>query len=243
MQVSSFWIGMDAKTAEPCLELKTFQLVTISASKTKKGLKWIQNILIDVEKVEPVQRVCSRHWGASQWWLNCIHALKPSRQSCALWKSQPGRALLAERLPGQRGGAAKENRFPFYKDFVSYVFDSTVSPRLHKHPGVELFKLHSLVLLIYNSTASDKEKNLKCSAPFKQEESQWWQARECVTCFSTTPRCTHTHHMELGKLQNSLHTGSQLSARELNLQLPLPELGAQSTKSRTSLEHLSCKLL
>lgn len=99
--------------------------------------------------------------------------LKPSRQSCTLRKSQPGCALLAEGLPGQRGGADKENRFPFYQDFVSYVFDSTPSPRLHKHMGVELFKLHSLVLLIYNSTASDKEKNLKCSAPFKQEESPW----------------------------------------------------------------------
>lgn len=140
--------------------------------------------------------MCS-HWSPCASALDAegplgIRAVKPSRQSCTLRKSQPGCALLAEGLPGQRGGADKENRFPFYQDFVSYVFDSTPSPRLHKHMGVELFKLHSLVLLIYNSTASDKEKNLKCSAPFKQEESPWWQARERVTCFSTTPWCTHT---------------------------------------------------
>lgn len=146
---------------------------------------------------------------------------------------------------GSRGEEqARRNRFTFYQDFVSYVFNSTPNTCLHKHT-VECWIVqitYSSVLLIYDTT-SDKEKNLKCSARFKQEESLWWQARECVTCFSTTPWCTHTT-LSLGNSCETLCTGSeQLSARESSLQLPLPELGVQITKSRTSLKHLSYKLL
>lgn len=245
MKVSSFWIGTDAKTAERCLELETFSITQNLCQQNKKGVKVnsehpnrCSKSRACAEGVLPLEPLCqcSRHWGAS-WHLCRNHPGK-----AALRKSQPGCAFLAQGLPGQREGAAKENRFPFSQDFVSYVFDSTPSPCLHKHPGVELFELHSLVLLIYNSTASDKEKNSKCSAPFRQEESPWWQAGECVTCFSTTPWCTHTAHGAWEAPEKSVHRLT-LSARELNLQLPLPELGAQSTKSRTSLEHLSCKLL
>lgn len=88
------------------LNWKRFQLFPICASKTEKGLKWIQNILIDVEKAEPVQRVCS-HCSPCASAPDTegplgIWAVKPSQQSCTLWKSQPGCALLAEGLPGQR---------------------------------------------------------------------------------------------------------------------------------------------
>lgn len=189
----------------PALNWKCFQLFTICASKTKKGLKWIRNILTDVQKAEPVQGVCS-HWSPCasapdtegpqwwfNWWFNCTHALKPSQQSCTPWTSQPGCALVAEGLPGQRGGAERRTDSLSTRIlFPTCWLDCEPSPAQTR--GRWIVQITQPVLLIYNSTASDKEKNLKCSAPFKQEESPWWQAGECVACFSTTPRCTHTPH-------------------------------------------------
>lgn len=146
MQVPSFWIGTDAKTAEPCLELETFSIIHSLCQQNKKRVKVnlehpnrCRKSRACPEGVLPLEPLCQhpRHWG--------MCAVKPSQQSCALWKSQPGCALLAETLPGQRGGAAKGSRFPFYQDFVTFVFDSTPSPRLHKHTGVELFKLHTVL--------------------------------------------------------------------------------------------------
>lgn len=126
------------------------------------------------------------------------------------------------------GGAAKENRFPFYQDFVSYVFDSTLSPRLHKHPGVELFKLHSLVLLIYNSTASDKEKNLKCSAPFKQQKKPvvtGWRMRDLF--FHHPMMHTHTPHGVWEAPEKLAHRLTVVCKR---VQPPAPPPRVRSTK-------------
>lgn len=39
MQVSSFWIGTDAKTTEPCLELDMFSIIHNLCQQNKKGVK------------------------------------------------------------------------------------------------------------------------------------------------------------------------------------------------------------
>lgn len=249
MQVSSFWIGTDAKTAEPCLELEMFPVIHNLCQQNKKGVKVNSEHLDRCTKsracaggVLPLEPLCQcsdtegpQWW--FHWWFNCTHALKPSQQSCTPWTSQPGCALVAEGLPGQRGAAERRTDSLSTRIlFPTCWLDCEPSPAQTR--GRWIVQITQPVLLIYNSTASHKEKNLKCSAPFKQEESPWWQAGECVACFSTTPRCTHTPH----GAPESAHRLT-VPARELKLQLPLPEPGAQSTKSRTSLEHLSCKLL
>lgn len=117
---------------------------------------------------------------------------------------------MAERLPGQqRGGAGKEKQIHFLPRFcfLCVRLYSECSPsQTHRRWIVQI--TYNLVLLVYDSTTSDEEKNLKFSAPFKQEESPWWQDREWVTCFSTTPRCTHTT-LSSG---NSSKTGHRLWA-------------------------------
>lgn len=85
------------------------------------------------------------------------------------------------------------------------------------------------MLLIYNSTASDKEKNLKCSAPFKQEASPWWQAGGFVTCFSSAPCCTHTRCVQERSSKKKPHTGSELSSATQWNKCPAPPPRVRST--------------
>lgn len=245
---------------KPAINWSFKKIIHNLCQQTRKGLKWFQSTVMDQKKSKKsVQRECSHqslpepgsflpareHKGARG--QHSICAVKPFQQSCTLLKSHAGCALLAERLPWQEsGGAGKEEQIRFLPDscFLRVQLNSKRSPsQTHRRWIVQI--TYNLVLLIYNSTASDKEKNLKCSAPFKQEASPWWRARGFVTCFSSTPCCTHTM-LRSGELQQKNCTQApscRLHHSEINVQLPLPELGVQITKGRATLKHLSCKLL
>lgn len=229
---------------------KCFNLFTIYASNTRKGLKCIQNILTDLEKAsvlplpEPGSFLPSREPGCSAQGAEgqCgICAVKPFQQSCALLKSQAGCALLAERLPGQqRGGAGKEKQIHFLPRFcfLRVQLQSERSPsQTHRRWIVQI--THNLALLIYDSTTGDKEKNLKCSAPFKQEESPWWQARECLTCFSTTPRCTHTTLSSGNSSKNSAHRLWAVVCRRIKSPAPPPRVRRTDYKKPEPLWNIS----
>lgn len=115
------------------LNWKHFQLLTICASKTKKRLKWIQNILIDVVKAELVQRVCSHcspcasapdTEGPLGICAETILAkLRPSEKST--WVCTSGtRAAWAE------GRSSQGEQIPFLPGFcfLRVWFDSEPSP-------------------------------------------------------------------------------------------------------------------
>ena len=135
----------------PALNWKSFKLFTICASKTRKGLKWIQNILIDLEKAKSLSRVCSHRslcttppYGVrdstASVYLNHFNKAAP------FLKVNLGVCFWQKGCLDSRGEEqARRNRFTFCQDFVSYMFDSTPNARLHKHTGVELFKLHTIL--------------------------------------------------------------------------------------------------
>lgn len=145
----------------PALNWKCFKFFMICASNTGKGLKWIQNLLIDLEKAsipqlpEPGSFLLPREPGcsvqqlrdsAASVWLNHFSKAAP------FLKVNLGVHFWQKGCLGSRGEEqARRNRFTFYQDFVFYVFDSTPNARLHKHTGVELFKLHIILCCLFTT--------------------------------------------------------------------------------------------
>lgn len=144
---------------KPAINWSFKKFFIICASKTRKGLKWFQSTVTDQKTAKKaVQTECSHqslpepgsflpsreHKGARGQPGIC--AVKALSKAAPFLKVRLGVHFWQNGCPGRTAEEqARKKRSAFHQDLVSYVFNSAPSARLHKHTGVESFKLHIIL--------------------------------------------------------------------------------------------------
>lgn len=143
---------------KPAINWSFKKIIHNLCQQTRKGLKWFQSTVMDQKKskksvqsaptraspnlVPSSLRGSTKGRGDSTASVQLNHFNK----AAPFLKVMLGVHFWLNGCPGRRAEEqARKNRSAFYQTLVSYVFNSTPSARLHKHTGVESFKLHIIL--------------------------------------------------------------------------------------------------